>query len=586
MGEQGACLLLRLSTELLYQIIDYSHPSTTLAFALTCSTLHRQCQPLLEQHRDAYNKYRITSDLSPETVIDLLKDTTTAKIERWHVRELEIWGSRENWQDWRSWAPELPGEYGLAVEDPSRVLLVTREVQRYIRSGIDWWDYFRHKIEEVQQDLQSGCDAYLKLLLIVSCPRLHSIRFVKRKHDTWKSLKCMTEAIRWSRQELNGQWPPGFESLRSVAVGISTDSPCHRGEGGDDDDEEEEESGMQNVSNFVELLYLPHIKDIYFSDLYQDKEEEQDADFHFEEAYFFPTGTSSVESIFLDRASNLSTNVYFGIAGASKHLETIIIRAPDMEGESLDNVDTLMHDLTKEAPQLQRLIIYNSKGMRAYRCALYYPEVIRNAWVMKQITVASSDIELECSWVTEGKIDSEELDLWIEEAFSPSIEAMYVCGMSAGYMDDSEEEIPTKSLDLLLAKLIESGAYENLQVIYVESVERGHGQLEWEIMSGKPIDAGLKELAFQETVAAGQKAGVHVCTLMNRDDGGYWKNFPARPDRFDLKTGPWAGKRPADWKLNLDSGEWGPDCRGCGECKECLVVYPSELWKNNKIATA
>nr|CEG03587.1 unnamed protein product [Fusarium acuminatum CS5907] len=58
---------------------------------------------------------------------------------------------------------------------------------------------------------------------------------------------------------------------------------------------------------------------------------------------------------------------------------------------------------------------------------------------------------------------------------------------------------------------------------------------------------------------------------MNRDDGGYWRNFPTRPDRFDLKTGPF-GERPADLRFNVLTGEWGQDCEGCGECKKCLMI--------------
>ncbi|KAF5230539.1 hypothetical protein FAUST_9749, partial [Fusarium austroamericanum] len=114
----------------------------------------------------------------------------------------------------------------------------------------------------------------------------------------------------------------------------------------------------------------------------------------------------------------------------------------------------------------------------------------------------------------------------------------------------------SETLDFLLSQVIESGAYKDLKVIYVENVEG------WAFWSGRPT---RKQLAFQKTTAAGRKAGVHICTLMNRGDGGYWKNFPAKPDRFDLKTGPCGGKRPADWRLNLYTGKWGPDCMGCGE---------------------
>jgi len=74
-------------------------PPDILALGLTCSDLHYRCRSLLEQHQDAYNKYTITSDLSPETAVDLLRDTPTADVNKYHVRELEFWGTRLGWKD-------------------------------------------------------------------------------------------------------------------------------------------------------------------------------------------------------------------------------------------------------------------------------------------------------------------------------------------------------------------------------------------------------------------------------------------------------------------------------------------------------
>jgi hypothetical protein len=570
---EASSLLLHLSPELIFQIVDYTHPSTILALALTCSTLYQQCQPVLEKHRDSYKKYRVTSDLSPETVVDLLKDTPAAKIERWHVRELEVWGSRESWQDWRSWVPKLPGAYGLTDEDPSRSALDAREVQRYVRTGIDWWEFSGDDIKEVQRNLESGSDAYLKLLLIASCPRLHSIRFVKREHDTWTSLQWIGRAIRWSKT-LNGKWPPGFESLQSIAVGISTGLSSS------------EEEVSEHNSVFAELFHIPNLKNLYYHDLFQDREEEEDEDFDFEEVYDFPVGTSSIENLFLDSAYNLSPDFYDAIASAPEKLETIVIRAPNSTVESLNDFDSFVNVLAKKCPQLERLVIYNCAGLHGYRCSSYLPEELNDFWNIKQITIAAGDIELEAYYNLNGHATLESLgEEWIQEAFPSNMEAMYVTGKTDIYKYEFNSGKPSETLDSLLALLIESGTYEDLKVIYVENAESSHRQPERDIALGSPIIAGREELAFQKTLVAGRKAGVHVCTLMNRDDdGGYWKNFPARPDRFDLKTGPCAGERPAEWKLNLCTGEWGPDCMGCGECQECLVVYPPELWKKNAAA--
>ncbi|EWZ90433.1 hypothetical protein FOCG_04006 [Fusarium oxysporum f. sp. radicis-lycopersici 26381] len=147
---QDECHLLRLSTELILQILEYGPTSTYLDVALTCTTLHHQCRNLLDLHHEAHAKYRITSDLSPETVVDLLKDTTKARIERWHVRELEIWGSRQNWEDWRPWAPKLPGTCGLADGFPTRYGLDLQDMQRYIRTALELWTFSDFDSEAIQ----------------------------------------------------------------------------------------------------------------------------------------------------------------------------------------------------------------------------------------------------------------------------------------------------------------------------------------------------------------------------------------------------------------------------------------------------
>lgn len=143
--ERQSCQLPRFSPELIFMIVGYNDPPDILALSLTCSDLYHRCRSLLVKHQDAYNKYRITSDLSPETAVDLLKDTPTAEINRYHVRELEFWGSRLTWQDWRPWDPALSDNYQLAEEEPSRSAWDTREVEEYTQKALRLWDLTKRK---------------------------------------------------------------------------------------------------------------------------------------------------------------------------------------------------------------------------------------------------------------------------------------------------------------------------------------------------------------------------------------------------------------------------------------------------------
>ncbi|KAF5603731.1 hypothetical protein FPCIR_1170 [Fusarium pseudocircinatum] len=576
---QNECPLLRLAQGLILQISEYGHPSTHLNMALTCTTLHHQCRKLLDLHREADAKYRTTSDLCPETVIHLLKDTTKARIERWHVRELEIWGSRKDWEDWRPWVPNRPGTCGLAGGSPTRHGLLLHDIQRYIRTALELWTFpefewysgWEFDSEAVQRDLEAGQDGFLKLLLIATCPRLDSLRFVKRGLDPHTTLGWMAYVIN-KDSTYTGNWAQGFESLRNVAVGIETDQRMN------------DESAHRDGVDFAALLYLPNLESLYFNDLHYDRDQENQPYFDLSDHYDFPYSISSVKHIFIDGASGFSPKFYKAIAFVSQNLESLVLRVSTEYGQDLDDVDTFVSRLAVDnTTTLQKLIIYNPNGMHGYRCVNYRPEELDGLQNLKLFTIAASDIELGALHQLYKRPNAEKLADYVSKAFPSSTEAIYIWGSSDVYVDDSKpRSIPSDTLDSALASLIESGVYENLKVIYLADVERRHAQNDTDIALVRRIDAGLKERILQKSVAAGFMTGVHVCTLLNRHDGGYWKNFPARPDRFDLKTDPCYGERPASWRLNLQSGEWGPDCEGCGECTDCLAVYPAELWKSGR----
>ncbi|KAF5569757.1 hypothetical protein FPHYL_1746 [Fusarium phyllophilum] len=471
--------------------MEYCPPPTCLHMALTCTTLHHQCQKHLDLHQEAYAKYRITSDLSPETVVDLLKDTTKTKIERWHVRELEIWGSRYDWEDWRPWVPKLPGTCDLADGSPTRRGLDLQDIGRYIETSLDLWTYPRFDTEAIQWGLEDGQDGFLKLILIATCPRLHSLRFVKNDIDRHTTLKWMRKVINECRRARNGPHDlHGFESLRHIAVSIETgqclwNNTCfHR-----------------DARDFAALFYIPNLESLYFNDLHYIADgDEYYLHCDVVDQYHFPRGTSSVKHLFIDGASGFSADYYQAIANTSR-----------------------------------------------------------------------------------SSPDAEQLAEYVSDSFPASAEALYFWGRSDEHVDDSaSDDIPSDILDSTLAALIESGVLQNLKAVYLADVEKRQARNDADSPLRRSIDAGLKELVLPKSVAAGLKTGVHVCTVMNRDDGGYWKNFPARPDRFDLKTGPCYGERPASWRLNLQSGEWGSGCEGCGECRNCLAMYPAELWKSGR----
>ncbi|QGI64271.1 hypothetical protein CEK27_008242 [Fusarium fujikuroi] len=574
----STCLdnLLDLSTELILQILEHGAPSTHFDVALTCTTLNHQCRNLLDLHREAHEKYKITSDLLPETVIDLLKDTTKARIERWHVRELEIWGSRNDWEDWRPWVPKLPGTCSLADVLPTRHGLELQDIERYIHTALELWTFpklngseFEFEINTIEYDLEAGQDGFLKLLLIAICPRLHSLRFVKRGRDPHTTLDWMTYII--NKDSIHAcNWPPGFESLRNIAVGIETDQRLLN-----------TESVHRDGRDFAALFYMPNLESLYFNDLHYDLvADANDAYYDVVAPYEFPCGTSSVKHLFIDGASGSFANYYRAIAEASKKLESVVLRVASEHQQHLYDVDMFVGSLSlSNGKTLQKLILYNPRGMLGDQYGNYLLDDLDEFRNLKLFTLSVYDLALEELYLMHSSPNVEQLAECVSCSFPASTEALYIWGRSDEYVDvPASDDMPSDILDSTLTSLIESGVLENLKVVYLADFEMLHIAFE-ELIDGDINDTGPEQPILQKSVAAGIKTGVHVCTLMNRDDGGYWKSFPAKPDAFDLKTGPCYGERPVSWRLNLQSGEWGPDCEDCGECKDCLAVYPAELWK-------
>ncbi|KAF5542135.1 hypothetical protein FNAPI_10048, partial [Fusarium napiforme] len=532
---QDECHLLRLSTELIYQILDYSPPTACLNLALTCAPLHSQCLGLLDLHREAYSKYRITSDLSPETVIDLLQNTTKARIERWHVRELEIWGSRNGWDDWRPWVPELPGTCGLADGFPTRRGLLLQDIERYIHTALELWTFPRlneseteSEIDTIEYDLMTGQDGFLKLLLIATCPRLHSLRFAKKVRNFHTALSWMTYVIN-KDSAYTGNWPPGFESLRNIAVGIETDQRL------------DDESVDPKARDFAALFHIPNLESLYFNDLnYTTDGEENYLHSDVVDQYGFPRGTSSVKHLFIDGASELSGDYSQAIPKASKRLESAVLRVAGESQQEIDDVDMFVGSLSfSNGKTLQKLILYNPGGMHSDQNSNYRLDDLEDFENLKLFTLAVSDMMLEELYRMHSSPNAEQLAEYVSDSFPASTEALYIWGRSDEHADGSESDgIPSDILDSTLAALIESGVLENLKVVYLTDVEKRQAQNDIDFPPRRSIEAGLKELILPKSVAAGLKTGVHVYTVMNRDDGGYSKNFPARPDRFDLKTFP------------------------------------------------
>lgn len=205
--------LFELPTELVLEIASYLHPSQLVNIALTCSHLHRQVKAELRQHQ----KYHFASDLSPRVILKLLQPDSRCGAINSYVRHMEIWGSRKSWEDWSTWKVLQSGELQTVSESELEPRVGPKLFIKYLDLAQELWHIPEEDAIIAQEELENGGDGFIKMLLFASYHHLQSLKFVKgEKYHT--SLQWLTTAVGWSR--LSGRWPPGFQSLRHVAVGV------------------------------------------------------------------------------------------------------------------------------------------------------------------------------------------------------------------------------------------------------------------------------------------------------------------------------------------------------------------------------
>jgi len=103
--------LVDLPPELVTRIIEEIHPSTHFDLGVTCKYLWACSREVVRRHRQGHARhYGICyADISPATVPELLRQVIADPITGYYIREFEIWGSRELWEDWdyhRLYKPE------------------------------------------------------------------------------------------------------------------------------------------------------------------------------------------------------------------------------------------------------------------------------------------------------------------------------------------------------------------------------------------------------------------------------------------------------------------------------------------------
>ncbi|PNP73766.1 hypothetical protein FNYG_12956 [Fusarium nygamai] len=409
--------LLNLPTELITRIIDLADPSTQLNLACVCTHLFKCAKRILDHHQEAHRKFSVISDLDPSTIPTLLRSASgiTSPIDAWHVRHIELWGSRWNWTEWRPWSLRktaeqagVPGQRRRHVfsKAPRLEWVIPRwELSHYLKIMQEEMGLPEDLVDLARVEFDRGCDSVMQMLLIVLCPRLESLKFMYNRHDKVESRR----GLHWltfvmGKSWIDSSWPPGLQSLQDVAVGL-TSKTCL------DDDIV---YLWYPRSYFRGLMKLPNIRSLYFRGLRPqdhpaiDGEDNIVTNNHLgnggalessttislrDAADALPARCSNVENMYLEDTGDYDNTV--ALAAAPRALKSYTIHGGNVGFGQISDCDIQLEFMVQEQREsLESIMIYDSSELQGYRCTLYRlgDEIpVHECIKLRQIHVEMSD---------------------------------------------------------------------------------------------------------------------------------------------------------------------------------------------------
>lgn len=177
-------LYLALPVEIVTQIFACTDLESHFNLASTCRYFFSCAEPLLERHKEAHRKYRVVSDLHPLTFPTLLRAIVADRVanrdsfEAWHVRSVEIWSERSEWDEWRPFMLQAPELFDMN-EPLAQWFYRPEELEEYRK-------IMRHELHVPDDSLpyygattKQGYQSVIQTLVIALSPRLERIKFVR-----------------------------------------------------------------------------------------------------------------------------------------------------------------------------------------------------------------------------------------------------------------------------------------------------------------------------------------------------------------------------------------------------------------------
>ncbi|KAK4210935.1 hypothetical protein QBC37DRAFT_428009 [Rhypophila decipiens] len=284
-------------------------------------------------------------------------------------------------------------------------------------------------LDKVMDDLQHGNTAFLAVLLMAVSPRLEAIRFVRNAHVDWRPCVLAladvidngdfpapvriapltreekqkendphrydsddverdeddeeTEEVEEDekedlRQEVQDSYPPGFLSVKEIAVGLVSKTQDTRIAGS---------AGALDMKYIGPLLHLPRLKSLWVHGFWDGTDDVEDGAAHWK----LPVGCSSAENLVFDcpdQPQREPLRAVIQACGKLKHLTFI-------DGAIGDNIDC---DHVLEWCEIPRdgeclkSVLWCGTGVHGYRSAMFYPNEIAGGFDI--LTISTDDLIL------------------------------------------------------------------------------------------------------------------------------------------------------------------------------------------------
>jgi hypothetical protein len=594
-----------LPPELVIRVFDFVDPPTLVDLACTCKALEKCSRGILRKHRTSHARYRVVTDVAPQSLTEVLRKSLADHHLAWHVREVEVTCTRTQWSHWKqSGDTEEVESTGTADLSPPPDYAFTQDEQVDLLSQLrEVFHFNEEQIAMAYEDLQHGNDAPLKLLLFGACPRITSVKFSRHirvfgkctieraspndlQEKPRSSLEYFHQAILNLLQSKSSAWPAGLDSLQNLALGVDP---------GD---------GIENLAFapspllFANCMHLPNLTSLYCSGLsiygmHGGVQDYTGVHYQIEER------SSSVQDIFLDDAHAHHESLR-GIIAGCKRLKSLTIA-----GGALSGVDDVVETAGCCYQQsLETLMLYDPSGLHGRNAMIFLPESMKDLTGLRTFYIAAKDVLHDAYehfislGVEPGKCKCDEEHFWMCEqdffvrfcmnsAFPESTEVLVLGTKERQIFRPRSGLLPGDAdlLDQAITAMIEhkrvvecddgkedkaatssarpetefKRSFPNLKAIYLSELDE------------KAFAPSRRKRWFSKAVAAGRKFGVDVHTRTTRGQPFHQIDFPKPPTMTTTKFAE-------DVVFDIYTGKWAsPKCGNCGKCEDCLRQYDASV---------